>query len=98
MDKKWTEILSNEELVKKMAEINEPEKFQEFFKSNGYDFSLEEINALGEELAAQYSELSKGELNENDLEDVAGGTIITPGKMIRGIAAAAKNLSRCRRW
>jgi len=76
MDKRWTEILSNEEIVKEMAEISEPEKLQELLKAEGYDFTVEEIRAFGEEIAAKYSEEAESELTEKDLEDVAGGSIL----------------------
>ena len=96
LDKRWTEIMGNETLVKKMAEIREPEKMQELLKANGYEFSIEEIHAAGEELSAQYSAQSSGELSENDLEDVAGGSIILPMAAAAG-ALAAKRCTRCRR-
>ena len=71
MDKRWGEILEKDEMVQGMAEISDPEKFQEFLKAHGYDFTIEEIRAFGEELAEQYSEEAGGELTDNDLEDVA---------------------------
>ena len=92
LDTRWTEILGNETLVKKMTEIHEPEKLLELLKANGYEFSMEEINAAGEELTAQYSAQSEGELSENDLEDVAGGSIWRPR-----LAAATNLLVTCKR-
>ena len=73
MDQRWGEILENDEMVQGMAEIRDPEKLQEFLKAHGYEFTIEEIRAFGEELAEQYSEEAGGELTDSDLEDVAGG-------------------------
>ena len=73
LDKRWTEIFENAALTEKMAGISEPEKLQKLLRANGYDFTLEEISAAGEELMASYAAQSDGEITENDLEEVAGG-------------------------
>lgn len=99
LDSRWTEILGNSDLINQISEIRDPEKLQELLKTNGYEFTLEEIQAAGEELSAQYAAQSDGEITESDLEDVAGGIRLGPTLM----AAAARNavtctVPRCRRW
>ena len=99
MDKRWGEILEKDEMVQGMAEINDPEKFQEFLKAHGYDFTIEEIRAFGEELAEQYSEEAGGELTDNDLEDVAGGASFwrPTVNMVLGCAGIISNsVLRCK--
>jgi predicted ribosomally synthesized peptide with nif11-like leader len=47
---------------------NDPETVTEFAQKNGYDFTVEELNA--------YAEKAKGKLSEEQLDRVAGGHFI----------------------
>lgn len=53
-----------------------PENAVEEINSYGFDFTLDEINAFGIEMAtAVKNGITKDELNEESLSDVAGGAI-----------------------
>ncbi|NLK53038.1 MAG: Nif11-like leader peptide family natural product precursor [Syntrophomonadaceae bacterium] len=62
-----------------------PEAVQSFLKVEGLDFSLEEIDAVRTALV-KVLEKGDGELTDADLEDVAGGFVLTTG-MIATTAA-----------
>ena len=53
-----------------------PEAVQSFLKVEGLDFSLEEIDAVRTALV-KVLEKGDGELTDADLEDVAGGIVVT---------------------
>lgn len=50
---------------------NDVEKIVEVGKTNGYDFTKEELQALIDEAKAK----KEGELGEDDLDKVAGGAV-----------------------
>ncbi len=74
ISEKWAPVFENEELIQKVLPM-EPEDAQKVLAENGFDFPLEEILEVGRELYAmkQKAEANGGELDEDDLEDVAGG-------------------------
>jgi len=80
--KKWEEVGKNEDLVKKLLKVDDTESIQKELKANGFEFSLEEIREFGKELE-KASAKTEGELNADDLENVAGGG--TAGK-VAGVA------------
>ena len=70
------------ERTKKLFELDAAEAAKEINK-DGYDFSEQELAEYGE-IIKPY--LVKGEIDESDLENVAGGIVITAGT-IAGLAA-----------
>jgi len=54
-----------------------PEEVSAYMKTQGYEYSVEEIKAIGTELKAMADKQTEGELDEDALEDVAGGMIGT---------------------
>lgn len=65
------EALKEETFVKALAEAETPEDAQKIFAGKGIDISLEEINAIAKQFPND-----NGELNENELETVSGGTVL----------------------
>lgn len=63
-------------LVERLLNAESAEEVQEILKEQGLDFSLEEIGALRDALIATSQ---NGELNDEDLEKVAGGLVLTTG-------------------
>ena len=73
LNEKWIPVFENEELAMKVIPL-QPEEAQKVLAENGYEFTLDEIVAAGEELYQMRERMSTGaELNEDDLSDVAGG-------------------------
>lgn len=72
MEEKIKELVEDQEFVKKLLSCEEPEQVQKLFADNGVEISLEDVKALGKALAAMAE--SDGELSEDDLEAVAGGS------------------------
>ena len=63
----------------------EPEEALAEINSAGIECSLNEIKEYGKVLCSAIEITQKGELNEDDLQQVAGGVIITAG-LILGLA------------
>ncbi len=61
----------------------EPQEALVKINADGYDFSVEELNEYCRAFKAAFAE---GELNENELESVSGGLVLTAG-MVFGLAA-----------
>ena len=66
----YEEIKNNGELKKSLAEAVKSEKITEFLKANGCDATIDEVNKFIAENTAKDQTI---ELNEDDLEMVAGG-------------------------
>jgi len=66
-----------------------PEEAQAVMKEAGLDFSLEEIKQLRELIIRAMEKGSEGELSEKELEDVAGGVVVTAA----GVAAVGTLLA-----
>lgn len=60
----------------------EPEEALKIINANGFDFSIDELNEYCAEFKAV---VSQGELDEDQLENVAGGIVLTAG-MVWGLA------------
>lgn len=73
---KFNVLMEDKVFVEKMLSLETPEDVQHLFCENGVDFTLEEIMAIGAELDRQFHK-QNGELDENALDDVSGGVIIT---------------------
>lgn len=101
-EQKIKEIFSDEAFVASLMEMETPEEVQKALAERGLDLSTEEIEKIRETAASQ-----EGELSDDALEGVAGGslTAIICGLIIGGAAAgglfslgkAVNNWTR-RRW
>lgn len=65
------EVLSDEAFAKSLIEMETPEDVQTALKEKGVDLSIEDIKAIQNLLVNQ----EDGELSEDDLENVAGGSL-----------------------
>ena len=75
MDRKqqfYEVAFKDEETAKSLLEKS-PEEVSAYMKTQGYEYSVEEIKAIGAELKAMADKQTEGELDEEALEDVAGG-------------------------
>jgi predicted ribosomally synthesized peptide with nif11-like leader len=63
---------SDESWAEKLFSLESAEEVQSFLKEEGLEFNVEEINAFRDQLLKV---VQKGELSDEDLEDVAGGSI-----------------------
>lgn len=68
-------LMEDKEFVVKMMSQETPEDVQTLFRENGVDFTLEEVKEFGRELERLAS--TGGELNEEMLDAVSGGVVIT---------------------
>ena len=68
------EVLSNEEFVKSLMEMENAEQVQAALKGKGIELSLDEINKIQKRLAA--AAVSGDELDLDQLDDVAGGASV----------------------
>ncbi len=73
---------SDQSFGEKLFNLETIGEVQSFLKENGMDFSEDEINAIRNALVKT---AAKGELNDKDLEEVAGGLAATT--VIAGISA-----------
>ena len=93
MDRKqqfYEVAFKDEETAKSLLEKS-PEEVSAYMKTQGYEYSVEEIKAIGAELKAMADKQAEGELDEDALEDVAGGLVISTTTAIAvaaGISAA----------
>lgn len=69
-------IDADQNFVEKLFSLETPEEVKSFLKKEGMEFSLEEIDVLRK---AAVKSLEKGELSEEDLEEVAGGVQLVFG-------------------
>lgn len=80
---KIKEVFSDEAFVKTLLEMDNAEDVQKAVSEKGIDLSLEEINTIQSTLA------SGEELNEDQLENVAGGFAVTAICALIGAIAGA---------
>jgi lactobin A/cerein 7B family class IIb bacteriocin len=76
-EEKIKELFSDEAFVDSILEMETPEEVQKALSDKGVELSLEEIGTIKDTLAS-----SDGELSENELEEVAGGVVITATTVI----------------
>ena len=82
------ELMDNEIFVQKIAKMESNEEVQKAFSEQGIDFTMEEINQVVEQLYGDDSEL-----NEDKLEEVSGGIVITTTTLtVVGCVAAGVSL------
>lgn len=65
-------LLDDEVFVRKLAQLETNEEVQKAFAEKGVDFTMEEIDQIVEKLYGD-----SAELDEDKLEDVSGGFVIT---------------------
>lgn len=90
-------IEANKGLAEKLFSLETPEEVQSFLKTQGLEFSLEEIDTIKNALVKAATKSAGGELTDDDLEDVAGGSI---GSTIDGFIDTLTNFITVggRRW
>lgn len=72
MNAKATELLNNEEFLKKVLPM-EAEDAQKAFAAEGAEITVEELNEIAAEVNKVLARKNDGELTDVDLEAVAGG-------------------------
>lgn len=85
-DARLIALVEDSQFVEEMMLQKTPEEVQKVFIENGVDISLEDVNELGHALAELENKGASEELNEDELNIVAGGFAITTA----GVVAAAK--------
>lgn len=85
---KIEELLKSEKFVAKMAACESCEALAELFTAEGIPMSADDA----EQLVAEVHRQGSGELDENDLESVAGGSLV--GIVKTGILVGRLILSR----
>jgi predicted ribosomally synthesized peptide with nif11-like leader len=68
-EEKIKELFTDEAFIASIAELETAEDVQKALSEKGLDLSIEEITAIQNALAS-----NDGELSEDDLENVAGGS------------------------
>lgn len=76
------ELMQNEEFTAKLEKARDLDEVLAMIRERGIEITTEEITSA-------YKKLNDGELDENALEDVAGGSIFTAA-----VAAGAAALAR----
>lgn len=61
-------------LAGKLFALETPEEVQSLLKEQGLEFSLDEIHTFKDALVKAAARQNSGELSDEDLEDVAGGS------------------------
>ena len=65
-------VFKDEEAARELM-AKTPEEVSKYMAEQGYSYSVDEIKTYGEELMAKIESYKLGELNEAELDDVAGG-------------------------
>ena len=91
MEEKIKEVLAKEGFVEKMLECEEPEQVQALFAAEGVELSLEDIKAVGQSLNMSLSE--GDELDEDDLDAVAGGSSGVVGIIVDAVVGIVKSVN-----
>ena len=82
-------VFSDEEFVKEVAVLSDPVEIQAVLKAKGIDLSIEEIQKIGDAVKKMQAENPGGELSLDQLDEVAGGSIIvTIGYAVIAVIAA----------
>lgn len=70
----FNKLMENESFVKEMLAQKSEEDVQKLYAANGVDLTIEEVREVGKALSALDND---GELEASDLDNVAGGIVIT---------------------
>ena len=85
MDRKqqFYEVAFKDEQTAKSLLEKSPEEVRDYMKEQGYDYSIGEIQAIAKELKSMANkQQQEGELDEDALEDVAGGLALEVAAVI----------------
>ena len=66
-------VLADEAFVKELVEMENPEDVRDALNAKGAEVTTEEVQQIAKSLSQQ----AEGELDEDALEDVAGGIAVT---------------------
>jgi predicted ribosomally synthesized peptide with nif11-like leader len=90
MNEQIQKIFSDEAFVAALLEMETPEDVQKAIADKGLELSLEDINTIKNSLSSE-----EGELSEDDLENVAGGSAAEIGAAIgHAIDLTVKDISK----
>ena len=101
-EEKIKKVFSDEEFVKSLMNLETPEAVQKALEEKDIDLSVEDIKKIAELVQKK----DNGELSEDELEEVAGGTDVgaiaavvgavvgSPVAIVGGVVASIKR----RRW
>jgi predicted ribosomally synthesized peptide with nif11-like leader len=70
-------IEGDQGFAEKLFSSETPDKVQSLLKEQGLEFSLDEINSFKDALVKYLEKETNAELSDEDLEDVAGGIVMT---------------------
>ncbi len=75
---KLNELLKDQDFAKQLFELDTPEEVKDLLSKKGVDVTVDEVNALGQQLSEMEDKIKSGsdELTEDELESAAGG--VTP--------------------
>jgi hypothetical protein len=78
-EEKFAELIRDEAFAAALNNCGSAEAVKELLDKNGVDFSMEEIHAMLVVVGTLFQKLEEndGELTDEDLEQIAGGTAIT---------------------
>ena len=97
------EVFSDEEFVKELFSKETPEEAQAMLAEKDIDLTVEELIQLRELIIKKAQQTDDNEeLGDDDLEDVAGGSVILLSIAVYGIAAlsvaAIGHIAYVKRW
>ena len=84
MDEKIKELVNREDFMEKMLACEEPEQVQALFAAEGVELTIDDVKAIGATLDASISE--GDELDEDSLDNVAGGSLLASVGVAIGVA------------
>ncbi len=76
---KFNQLMEDKEFVMKMLGQESEQAVQKLLAENGVEMTIEEVDALGATMNQYFEKLNSDELDEDSLENVAGGFAITLG-------------------
>jgi len=91
-----SELAQNPEFATTLVSQESPEKAQEYLASNGINMTMEEVLELGKALNAM--DTNSEELNEEALEDVAGGSLTVAWAIAKLVIAACGAALAAYKW
>lgn len=84
---KASELLEKEDFLAKLKEVDNDPDVQKLFAENGVDLSLEDIDLMCKQAIIKNA---KDELSEEDMDNVAGGIVLTLGTVACFTLASAE--------
>lgn len=87
-EQKFTEAFADKAFAEKVLAMTEPEDVQKAFAEKGIELTIEDVKAIGKALSSNQD----GELSEEALTEVAGGSItgVTVAAVIGCVVAVGK--------